>query len=194
MIIDTAGKQKRYNRRAREVLDDDSNAPKLVKPMSFSEATEGSTDRGKAGYGRMTSSERSDWKVKHGVAPTAADPSALGKATRAAAKAARAKGELSEQDQRDQKIIKVREIEEAKYDAAVATNVAADNRNKVKQSMAKNKMSSPGAASTGVSTRIAPRATYSSTSVKKATTAFQKKSNRTRGVLDTGPSSVYGSL
>ncbi len=88
-------------------------------PLAYNKASPGDSAKGKAGWRQMTPSERNNWRLKHGIAPTSADPSAIGKATRAAAKEAHAKGELSEQDRRDQKIIQVRELDEAKYNTEI---------------------------------------------------------------------------
>jgi len=98
-----------FGKKERELAD-------LTK--SFNEAT-GSGAKGKAGYSRMTEDEREKWKVEHGIAPTSADPSAIGVATRAAAKSAHARGELSEKDKRSKKIITARGLDKDKYDAYI---------------------------------------------------------------------------
>ncbi len=108
-------KRKGQNRKAKGIIG--SSDKKAKKPLSYNEATGGKTTKGKAGYKKFTEDEREDWKVAHGIAPTSEDPSAIGQATREAAKAAHARGELSDKDRRAQGIVEVRELDEAKYNA-----------------------------------------------------------------------------
>ena len=96
-----------------------SKEKKPKKPLSFKEATGGKTDKGKVGYSRMTEDEREEYKVAHGVAPTAADPSKVGMAERAEALVAKSKGQLSDKEIRAKKTISAREIDEAKYNAGI---------------------------------------------------------------------------
>ena len=110
MAVKLKGKEQRKT--AKGII---GSPEKEKKPPSFNKFTGGNTTKGKAGYSRMTEDEREDWKVAHGIAPTSEDPSAIGQASRAAAKAAHARGELSDKDRRDQGIIEVRELDEAKY-------------------------------------------------------------------------------
>lgn len=70
-------------------------------------------------YGELTSDEREGWKVKHGIAPTAADPSAGGVAEREEAKIAKSRGLLSKKEIRAKKVVKTREIDKAKYYAGI---------------------------------------------------------------------------
>ncbi len=124
----TALKGKDQKKNAKGIIG--SPGKKEKKPPSYNEASGGKTTKGKAGYKDFTENEREDWKVKHGIAPTSEDPSAIGQASRAAAKAAHARGELSDKDRRDQGIIEVRELDEAKYnDMLEAARTARGNLN-----------------------------------------------------------------
>ena len=129
-------KSKGQSRNSKGIIG--SPGKKEKKPPSYSEASQGSTTKGKAGYKSFTEDEREDWKVTHGIAPTSEDPSAIGQATREAAKAAHARGELSDEDRRDQGIVEVRELDEAKYNTKLeAARTARANLD----SISSNKMS-----------------------------------------------------
>lgn len=94
-----------------------------VAPSSNKSPTyrEGKQKKGTAtaSWDQMTADERDKYRVSHGIAPTAADPSKRGVATRAAAKAANAQGKLSKKEIKAEKVVKGREIDEAKYSAGV---------------------------------------------------------------------------
>lgn len=126
MAVDLKGK--RQSRNSKGII---SSGKKEKKPPSYSEATGGSTTKGKAGYKNFTEDERADWKVNHGIAPTSEDPSAIGQAAKKAANAAHASGELSDKDRRDQGIVEVREMDETKYNAALEAARTARSSNEL---------------------------------------------------------------
>lgn len=95
------------------------------KPLTFNQASQPDTNKGRAGYSRMTQDEREKYKVAHGIAPTAADPSAGGVAEREEAKIAKSRGLLSKKEIRAKKIVKTREIDEAKYYSDIKASQAA---------------------------------------------------------------------
>jgi len=103
--------------------------PTQTKSLSYKKASQPNTNKGEAEYSRMTEDERETYKVAHGIAPTAADPSKYGVADRAEATAAKARGEKTKKELRADKVIKTREIDEAKYNSdlekAKAANKAA---------------------------------------------------------------------
>jgi len=70
-------------------------------------------------YGELTADEREDYKVKHGIAPTAADPSKYGVAQRAKDKAIKARGEFTQRELKAQEVTQTREIDKAKYESGI---------------------------------------------------------------------------
>lgn len=146
-------------------------------------------------YGELTEEEREGWKVKHGIAPTAADPSSYGIASRAKAKAAKARGELTDKDKRAQGIIQTREGDKAKYAAdlkranwaRMKTNAMAGRKERA-STFHSMSVSTGGTSGTGIYNKHA-------NSIVTAKFKAQGNKNRTKSRLGTGGNpNAYGSL